>query len=143
MESGATLELVFACGLVVVPVRPCCQSYVPHLVCPALGSSSHVHLLAAENQALLCWGNALLLLNTLLDARDLWVALCQPKCPGVLGSYVLSWVAEEGLSLRDIVVLCSQAQCRARSPCQSGCALYKAVVSCWLRCGIPGVAVLT
>ena len=28
----------------------------------------YVHLLAAENEALLCWGNAFLLLDTLLDA---------------------------------------------------------------------------
>jgi cobalamin biosynthesis protein CobD/CbiB len=35
-------------------------------------------LLSAEDKTLLCWGNALLLLDTLLDARNLWVALCQP-----------------------------------------------------------------
>ena len=51
MESGATLELVLAGGLVVV------------------------HLLATEDETLLCWGNALLLLDTLLDARDFVVGL--------------------------------------------------------------------
>jgi hypothetical protein len=82
MESGTTFELIFACGLVVVPARPCCQSCVHHLLHPSLGLSLNIHLLSAEDEALLCWGNALLLLDTLLDARDLWVALCQPKCPG-------------------------------------------------------------
>jgi len=51
MQSGATFELVFACGLVIV------------------------HLLSTEDETLLCWGNALLLLDTLLDARDLVVGL--------------------------------------------------------------------
>jgi hypothetical protein len=90
----------------------------------------HVHLLATKDQTLLCWGNALLLLDTLLDARDLWVALCQPNCPGISGSCVLSWVAEGELCLKGGVVLCSRAQCRAQSPCRSGCALYKEVISC-------------
>jgi hypothetical protein len=77
MESGATFKLVFACGLVVVPVHPYCQSSVSHL-CIFLGLSLHIHLLSTEDETLLCWGDALLLLDTLLDARDLWVALCQP-----------------------------------------------------------------
>ena len=82
MQSGTTFELVLACGLVIVPVSPCCQSCAPHVLYPALELSLDVHLLATENETLLCWGNALLLLDTLLDARDLWVALCQPKCSG-------------------------------------------------------------
>jgi hypothetical protein len=45
-------------------------SCVPLLNCPL-----NIHLLSAEDEALLCWRNALLLLDTLLDARDLWVAL--------------------------------------------------------------------
>jgi hypothetical protein len=130
MQSGAALELVLVCGLVVVPVHPCCQSCVLHLLYPSLGSSLNVHLLAAEDQTLLCWGNTLLFLDTLLDARDLWVALCQPNCPGVSGSCVLSWVAEGELCLKGGVVLCSQAQYRAQSPCRSGCALYAEVISC-------------
>ena len=69
MESGAALELVFASGLVVVPVDP-----ILSVVCPPNPVSRgllDIHLLATENETLLCWGDALLLLDTLLDARDL------------------------------------------------------------------------
>lgn len=82
MQSGAALELVFASGLVVVPVHP-----MPSVVySPSLMSRSlvvHLHLLASEDETLLCWRNAFLFFNALLDARDLWVALCQPNCPSV------------------------------------------------------------
>ena len=68
MESGASFELVLASGLVVVPVQP-----VLSVVCsPSLVSiaraSMDIHLLATEDETLLCWRNAFLLLDTLLDA---------------------------------------------------------------------------
>ena len=69
MESGAALELVFASGLVVVPVDP-----ILSVVCPPTLVSRgllDIHLLATKDETLLCWVDALLLLDTLLDARDL------------------------------------------------------------------------
>jgi hypothetical protein len=95
MQSGATFELVFACGLVIVPVSPCCQS-VPRVLYLSSELSLDVHLFSTEDETLLCWGDALLLLDTLLDARDLWVALCQPRCPGGPGVCGSSWPAEGG-----------------------------------------------
>lgn len=68
MQSGATFELVLAGGLIIVPARPYRQPRTRHLLYPYPFLILYVHLLATENEALLCWGNAFLLLDTLLDA---------------------------------------------------------------------------
>lgn len=77
MEGGATFELVLRSSLVVVPVlsalsvfpRSCLRSLV----------EGTLHLLAAEDEALLCGWDAFLFLDALLDAGDLcgaWLVVC-------------------------------------------------------------------
>lgn len=68
MQSGATLELVICCGLVVGPK----QASQPRFDAPRQEPEVQdcrckgIHLLSAVNQTLLCRWDTLLLLNALL-----------------------------------------------------------------------------
>jgi len=129
MESGATFELVFASGLVVVPV---------HLMLSVVCSSSLTSWMVLRTYICLppkmrrcCAGG----MPSFSSTRSLMRETCGWRFVSRIVLMVWRRMCGHGSVKGDIrvksdVVLCSRAQCRAQSPCRSGCALYKGVVSC-------------
>lgn len=74
MQGCPTLEIVFRSSFVIGPEID--SQLHPVSLCVGKGEE---HLLSAENQSLLYWWDALLLLDALLDAGDLAVSVEQLK----------------------------------------------------------------
>jgi hypothetical protein len=99
------------------------------------------HLLAAEDQALLDWRYALLLLDLLLYLRHLRSPAKRrgDRSARPLREEEKGWEAAVGdepasaaLGGRQVSIPCSRFQCRARSPCPSGsvlCLCHRTLVS--------------
>lgn len=71
MQSRAAFEVVFCCGLVVIPIPVSAKFCSPRSSGTSSVCISVLHLLSAKNQSLLDRGNSFLLLDLFLNVLDL------------------------------------------------------------------------